>query len=157
MPWHATPVADRFWQKVILVDDSHSCWEWQGYRQKRGYGIIGEMKRQILTHRCSWALTYGPVPDGKMVLHHCDNPPCVRPNHLFLGSQKDNSDDMIAKGRNRQPRGENSAHAVLTEDDVRSIRAWVVSGAKMAEVATLYGVSLGCICHIIAGRSWRHI
>lgn len=97
----------RFWSKV---NKTSNCWEWTGYRQKIGYGSIGVgsrldgTKRAILAHRFSYELHFGPISDGLKVLHTCDNRACVRPDHLWLGTQLDNVRDMIQKGRaNRRP------------------------------------------------------
>lgn len=75
------------------------CWEWSGLRSARGYGRFGHDSRRA--HRIAWELTFGPVPDGLLVCHTCDNPPCIRPEHLFLGTDADNARDMVAKGRGR--------------------------------------------------------
>lgn len=88
------PLADRFWSKV---DPTGHCWLWMGALNEHGYGVIHGPER--LAPRTAWELTFGSIPDGLDVLHRCDNPPCVRPSHLWLGTQRDNTADMIAKGR----------------------------------------------------------
>ena len=97
----ARPLAERFWAKVPTL--GVGCWEWAGGRDNdEGYGRIREGRGGspfLLTHRVAWELTQGPIPDGLMVLHKCDNPPCVRPDHLFLGTNTDNMRDASAKGR----------------------------------------------------------
>ena len=95
-----TPVEGRFWTHVVTTEDE-SCWEWQGAIDKvTGYGVFGVTRREQTTaHRVSWIINYGPIPDSIQVLHSCDHRPCVRPDHLFLGTQQDNIDDMIKKGR----------------------------------------------------------
>lgn len=87
---------DRFLEKV---DKSGSCWVWTGYRVQFGYGIITTAKRRERAHRVSYRLHVGPIPDGLLVLHKCDNPPCVNPDHLFLGTDLDNKEDCKRKGR----------------------------------------------------------
>ena len=87
---------DYFWQRV---DQSDDCWMWQGYKNNYGYGLIGTTGKKTQAHRYSYTLAYGPIPDGLWVLHHCDQPACVRPDHLFLGTTQDNTADMIAKKR----------------------------------------------------------
>jgi hypothetical protein len=96
-------IAERFWARVKKAPlDSKECWVWTGKPLKSGYGQVqsrGISKMPLLTHRIAWELTYGPIPEGKHVLHHCDNPPCCRPDHLFLGDQISNTADRHAKGR----------------------------------------------------------
>ncbi len=99
-PHRSRPVAERFWSKVVKTDDG--CWGWNGATTPFGYGRMTAGSRGaglLRAHRVSWELHYGPIPAGLLVLHHCDNPPCVRPNHLFLGTMLDNSRDAVAKGR----------------------------------------------------------
>lgn len=93
------PLYIRFWEKVRTQPDG--CWEWQGGRARFGHGLIhtGPGARLSQAHRVSWELNVGPVPPGACVLHRCDNPPCVNPAHLFLGTKHDNIRDMVAKGR----------------------------------------------------------
>jgi len=93
------PIEIRFWYYVIKHDDG--CWEWTGGTQKPGYGKLGAGggDNAAYAHRVSWEIHYGPIPEGMRVLHRCDNPPCTRPDHLFLGTQTDNMKDMWAKGR----------------------------------------------------------
>jgi hypothetical protein len=86
----------EFWDRV---DDSGDCWLWQGYRDRDGYGKVRYANKTTVAHRVAWMLTIGPIPDALLVLHHCDNPSCVRPDHLFLGTPRDNIHDSIAKGR----------------------------------------------------------
>jgi len=101
------PLNDRFWAKVDKASGlgpQGTCWEWQASLNSDGYGNIGIEQMTDRAHRLSWRLHYGPIPDGLSVLHKCDNPPCVRPDHLFLGTQADNVHDMQAKGRDRKSR-----------------------------------------------------
>lgn len=93
---HKEPPALRFWRQVQKTD---TCWLWTGARSGAGYGQIGINDVRIFTHRFSWELHHGPIPAGLFVCHHCDNPPCVRPDHLFLGTPQDNMVDKIRKGR----------------------------------------------------------
>jgi hypothetical protein len=96
--WEGLTVEDRFWAKVNRrgPDD---CWVWTGSTDPRGYGHIWRQGRLVPTHRLSYELNRGPIPDGMCVLHRCDNPPCCNPSHLFLGTKADNAHDMHAKGR----------------------------------------------------------
>lgn len=92
------PREDRFWAKVRR-GEQNDCWEWSAGVDNFGYGRLNTRGVVDLAHRLSWELAHGPIPDGMCVLHRCDNPPCVNPRHLFLGTRDDNVQDMIAKGR----------------------------------------------------------
>lgn len=94
----AAPLEERFWRRVKKTD---GCWEWTGGLLSSGYGACFVGAYSTGAHRVSWELANGPIPDGLWVLHHCDNRPCVRPDHLFLGTVLDNNRDAIAKGRRR--------------------------------------------------------
>jgi len=98
------PIIARFWDKVEPMFDDRGCWEWRGRGNQSGYGQLfvgydGIASRPVLAHRASWRINVGPIPNGLCVLHRCDNPPCVNPGHLFLGTRLVNNRDMIAKGR----------------------------------------------------------
>jgi len=90
----------RFWAKVEKTD---RCWNWTGAIFAKGYGLLGYNGHNFTVHRFSWVIHNGPIPDNKWVLHHCDNPKCVKPEHLYLGTAQDNADDMVARGRQRKP------------------------------------------------------
>lgn len=94
------PAERRFWAKT---DRSGECWLWTGAKNPAGYGSFSMNGTNDMAHRTSWTLTYGPIPEGMFVCHHCDNPPCVRPDHLFLGTALDNMLDKVAKGRAKGP------------------------------------------------------
>lgn len=155
------PIADRFWEKVNI--DDNGCWEWTGYRSPSGYGRIGsagKYGRGLIASRVSYELHYGPIPPGLHVLHSCDNPPCVRPDHLFLGTDADNVADMFSK--ERQPRRDNQGaknpRAKLSETEVRELRTrYANGGISMAALAREYGISTGYVHNIISRRTWRHI
>lgn len=96
------PITERLWRHV---DKTGECWKWTaakvGGKMSMGHGVMRLQDRNVLVHRVSWELHFGPIPDGLCVLHRCDNPPCVRPDHLFLGTKADNTADMMRKGRKR--------------------------------------------------------
>lgn len=136
------------------------CWEWVGGRSKSGYGACNRNvggHRESLIHRWSWYIHNGPIPDGMWVLHHCDNPPCCNPDHLFLGTQLDNLKDMINKGRDTKARGSKIGLSKLKEMDVVEIKTLIKSGVKCREIAIKFGVSKRTINYISQGKSWRHV
>jgi hypothetical protein len=140
------PLAERFWPRV---DKTDGCWLWTGRQLPRGYGhILGAQRKNVLTHRVSWELTYGPIPAGLDVLHRCDNPPCVRPDHLFLGTDADNIADRITKGRPRSK---------MTVAVVRQARELYRAGQPLAELAEAHGVSETAVRHAAMRITWRHI
>jgi len=151
------PLDARFWAKVLRGD---GCWLWRAGTNKRGYGRIGIVGKQVdLAHRVAWELVYGPIPDGLCVLHHCDIPSCVRPSHLFLGTRRDNFADMRAKGREHKvgPRGERAALAKLTETNVLTIRARRAAGEKLKDIAPDFGISLALVSDIARRKIWKHL
>lgn len=92
-------IAMRLWWRVSNRDDPYKCWEWSGATIKGGYGVLTFKSVPYYTHIVAWEVTFGPVPKGLKVLHTCDNPPCCNPDHLFIGTQKDNMQDASEKGR----------------------------------------------------------
>lgn len=151
------PLEDRFWEHVRKSDD---CWEWTAHRSRDGYGMIGlERKGTDRTHRVSWRLHFGSIPDGLQVLHRCDNPACVRPDHLWLGTQTENIADMDAKGRRRfnSAKGTQLPQAKLTEADIPVIRQMISEGVIDRLIAERFGVTRLAILLIRHGKNWRHI
>ena len=138
-------------------NESSGCWEWFGSK-RNGYGrmIIGSRtdgtRKSVSAHRISYELTYGEIPIGMEVCHKCDNPPCVNPSHLFLGTRQDNIDDRERKGRNNPPKGEKHAKAKLTELDVLTIRKKRLQGVSFGKLAKEYGVCKKTIQDAVSGK-----
>lgn len=151
------PLEVRF-SKYLGTPTATGCVPWTGRTVGRGYGQIdsgGGKGRGLLSHRVAYELAYGAIPDGQLVLHKCDNPPCCNPEHLFLGTHSDNVADMYSKRRGIH--GERAPHARLTESLVLDIRAKHAAGAKQNALAAEYGVSTTAMNSVILRRSWRHI
>src|SRR5678815_1991382 len=127
------------------------CIEWTGARNAQGYGRRGFRGTNWHAHRVAWTEQRGEIPEGMCVLHHCDNPPCVNVDHLFLGTKFDNNMDKITKGRANMPAGERHFKTTLTQEDVRAIRN---SSATNAALAKQYGVVHQTISNIRLGRTW---
>lgn len=152
-------LAERFWEKVDKRGPDE-CWEWQAAHSPRGYGVIRARENgNMFAHRVSWELHNGPIPKGLHVCHHCDNPPCVNPAHLFLGTDADNVADMLAKGRESHAglRGEQHGMAKLTDASVIEIRARLKNGENRGALARQFGVSHDNIRLIDRGKTWRHL
>lgn len=144
---------ESFWRRVLR---SEGCWLWQGGRQSHGYGSLGWHGRVVQAHRLAYELTYGPIPPGMSVRHTCDVTSCCRPDHLLLGTQRDNVADMVA--RNRMRRGEQRPHAKLSAESVRQIRSLYEQGGWSFErLARRFGVSDTQVGAIISRRKWRHL
>ncbi len=126
---------------------------------RRGYGVIQVGRKPAVAHRVAWVLTNGFIPDGLCVLHRCDNRPCVRPTHLFLGTRLDNIQDMVRKGRSLHRYGEANPKVKLTGAQVLEIRAAHAADPKktIKPLAAKYGVSISAISFIVHRRSWKHI
>lgn len=151
------PLEVRFWAKVRYggtSPDTADCWEWQGHRKGRGYGAIKSKGIAIQTHRLSWTLHNGPIPEGMLVCHTCDNPPCVNPAHLFLGTVADNMRDMAAKGRGGRLRGEAHGMSRLSWAKVEEIRR-LAGSVPTRQLALRYGVNPRTVDFVIRGETWR--
>ena len=166
--------AQRFWSKVAILGPD-KCWLWTGARNEYGYGNVHFAGRYHKAHRVAYGLTVGPIPNGLFVCHTCDNPPCVNPAHLWLGTNADNLQDMRDKGRYLTPKriaayqamavaqrgrvgikGERNGNARLTAAAVELIRTRYAAGSISQDaLAAEYGVSQVRISQIVRGRGWR--
>lgn len=147
---------ERF-EKFYIPEPNSGCWLWVGGVGKRGYGrFCWEGDNEFKAHRASWILNCGPISNDLHVLHKCDTPICVNPNHLFLGTQADNMADMIAKGRDRKKPLIGSRHnmAKLTEHQIADIRSDMRSQRR---IASEHRVSQSAIQCIKSGKTWRHV
>jgi hypothetical protein len=133
------------------------CVEWDGYRMNMGYGELGFKGRKILAHRLSWVLHNGKPADGMEVCHKCDNPACVNPEHLFLGTHADNMRDCHAKGRNGFCHGSKSGMAKTNEAAVLQILRLRSEGAETKELGRMFGLSIGALYQIFRGDTWNRV
>lgn len=156
---------ERFWAKVHKLGpmplNGHwigRCWNWKACLHEYGYGKIGSTApKTILAHVASWILHYGPIPPGMFVCHVCDFPPCSRPDHLFLGTQKDNIVDMWKKGRANHAIGERCFNSILTAGKVLEIRSRAIGGERNDSMALEYGVSERAIRSVVNLETWKHV
>lgn len=135
-----------------MVQKTDNCWLWMGTLNERGYGIISIADRNRAAHRVAWILSNGPIPDGLMVCHCCDNPRCVRSDHFFLGTCKDNISDCVSKGRNNF--GSRNGMSKLSTEQVADIHRLKSEGVKLVEIASRFGVNVSCVCKITLGQRW---
>lgn len=145
------------------VDPQTGCWWWMGYRNPKGYGRLSVGGRQVMAHRYSWESVYGPIPDGKMICHHCDNPACINPDHLFLSDAAGNAADRDKKGRFK-PHSRERYQAMqlkcakkkrkLTPSDIRYIRSCDHDGVSLGR---MFDVHKSMICLIRKGKSYADV
>ena len=165
------PVVERF---SAMVNKTVGCWLWLGSRNAKGYGRFNsDGKTIVLAHRFAWEMVNGNVPDDLCVLHRCDVPECVRPDHLFLGTRIDNNADMVAKGRQakgeavytggcrahpeRRPRGEGHVLSKVTVETVLRIRKAIANGETKTAVSRWAGISRVQVRRIAVRQSWAHV
>lgn len=145
---------ERFWPKVQKSD---GCWIWTASVTRQGYGHFKFRGKMDKAHRVSWILHNREIPDGMCVLHECDNPSCVNPGHLFLGSNDDNVADRVRKGRSGSAKGESHGRAKLKQGDVAVIRERLSRGDQQKDIALDYGVSPPCIGYLARGETWNAV
>ena len=152
MPAKNTP--DKFWS--MCEKRENSCWEWSKCLHKDGYGQLNYHRKYWLAHRLAWALTNGEIPPGMCVCHKCDNPKCINPDHLFLGSHADNMNDMKKKGRRKGINaGEANGRAKITQriaDEMR--RKYKEGGHTQMQLSAMYGLSQPTVSLILLNKAW---
>lgn len=154
---------ERFMSHVTKTE---SCWEWTAAKNEKGYGVVGVGGRTYKAHRWLYAITIGSIPESLCLLHSCDNPSCVNPAHLVLGTRADNNKDMCDKGRHATvedytkegcyPRGENHHAARLTANMVAQLREDRSVGMSYSKLSSKYGISSGHCHRIVNNKAWRH-
>jgi len=146
---------ERFHEKWLVTPNG--CWEWQAATMGKGYGFmkIPGTRNQISAHRLSYLLHYGTLPDDMNVCHTCDNPKCVKPSHLFLGTQKDNQQDM--KSKDRHLYGSRNTVSKLTDEKARQIHKLSNQGLSQGKIGKIFGITQGTVWKILKGQRWEHI
>jgi hypothetical protein len=157
-----------FWSKVAVTKSPIECWEWKSTISGGRYGSISMGGRVKSAHRTAYELTFGEIPEGMLVCHRCDNPRCVNPTHLFIGTPKDNSQDCIAKGRKKTMPGaanpmygkfgEKHHNSIISDADALEIkRLYLAGGIFQEEIARKYNVTQGFVSGIVTGRTRPHL
>lgn len=153
---HEQIVSD-FWSKIAITANDDLCWEWQAGKKKKGYGFVGiGGEIRVSAHRYAWIYPDYVIPEGMQVCHSCDNPSCCNPKHLFLGTNQDNVDDKVNKGR--VPIGEKSGAHKMTNEKVASARAKYATGnVSLRQLVEEYGVTHNTMWCIIHNVTWKHV
>lgn len=149
----------RIFSNIHYPGNNNECWEWVGYHNNRGYGNIGLFGTYHLAHRLVYQCYNGSIGSNICVLHHCDNPKCVNPEHLFLGTRKDNINDMVNKHRQNSQKGSKHCNAKLTENDVVEMMVGTITGKynKISDIVRSYNVSEVIIRKIFKGLLWKQV
>lgn len=148
-------VEERFARQIIKRGPDE-CWEWQAATTEGGHGQFGAGDIRTTAHRFAWALENGNIPDGQVVRHSCDNPPCCNPKHLLLGTQLENMGDCVDRGRNNK--GEVTGTSVLTEGEVLQIREkWATRKYRQKDLGREFGVTQNTIHKVVRRVTWQHI
>jgi hypothetical protein len=144
-----------FWAHVQKTE---ACWNWTGFLNWDGYGQISNHGKTRRAHRIAWELTRGSIPKGKLVLHTCDNPPCVNPDHLYLGTDLDNARDRDRRGRRIAPKGESNGRSKLTTEQIIEIRRrYAQGGTSTRKLARQFAISQNQIWRIIKRLRWFEV
>jgi hypothetical protein len=146
----------RHFEKNV-VKSEHGCWLWMGAQRGNGYGQTSLNRKPLPASRASWLIHYGEIPEGMFVCHSCDVRACVSPAHLWLGTPKDNTQDMIKKGRKISPQGEDAPHTKIKTRDVINIKSMIKQGIPVKEISNKLSISHSIIYGIRNGRTWKHV
>lgn len=147
---------ERFWKRVEKQDsEPDTCWLWTGPLDADGYGHHNEHRKNVPAHRFSYENFVGPIPEGKLVRHKCNNPPCIRPEHLELGTQKENIEDAVALGRHVH--GETHGMVKITEATAKLVKSLLASGKKIKDVSSELNVGFYTVADISRGKTWKHV
>jgi hypothetical protein len=154
--WHEIRLRiAEFWATVMGGGEREECLEYPGSLDRKGYGAGQRKGIRSKIHRLVWLEVYGPVPDGLLVLHKCDNPPCAWPTHLFLGTPADNSDDMVAKGRSWRRKRDQTPGVKIRSVDIPALRERHCNGETYVDLAREIGVRPSTVLRACQGRAHR--
>lgn len=145
----------------IKINSQTGCWEWQKFRNRKNYGCMGiRLKGRStvrMTHRIAWMIYKGEIPEGLQVCHHCDNPPCCNPDHLFIGTNRDNVLDCQRKGRANTLYGAKHGMSKLKDQDIIVICQLYALGFRQPVIATHFGIDQTNVSMIVQGKTWKHM
>lgn len=149
----AAAFAVSFWERVDQSGGEDACWPWTAGRFDTGYGGVWLDGKSQRAHRIAWILAFGPIPPSLRVLHRCDNPPCCNPGHLFTGTMRDNTADMVRKGRHGR---DGLRH--LNEEKAAAIReAYAAGGVTLKELGEKYSVTWVAIWKVVHRKTWKDV
>jgi hypothetical protein len=151
------PIEKRFWKYIVKDKNPDKCWKWTGSKISFGYGMLRHNHTGILAHRISYELLVGPIHAGLFVCHLCDNPECCNPKHLWLGTNKDNTNDRDKKGRCKSNVGINNPRATLSENQMIIIKYKLKEGISLSKLAKEFSITKTSMWRIKNGISWKHI
>lgn len=147
----------RFWSKVGITAQSDLCWDWMAANKGKGYGGFYLNKKHMAASRAAYILYYKEDPKDKFVCHKCDNPSCCNPSHLFIGTAKENQEDMIKKGRKHSAFGERNANSILTTNDILDILELRNKKVRTRDIKKKYNISNTHVHRIFTGKRWGHL
>jgi hypothetical protein len=147
-------IDQKFFDDRSIVNKDTGCIEWSRATSFIGYGVVKHKQKQWQAHRFSWTFHFGKIPNGKIICHKCDNRKCINPDHLFIGVHKDNSQDMISKGRNVPARGERSGTAKLTNEQIALIKN---DTRPQKLIAKTHNICQANVSLIKSGKTWAHV